>query len=115
MPEKPKLTLIRDGWEEFRDAVLPKDVPPEAVRVVRTAFYAGCVMMMTLIHQIDSSDDNDKSVGMLNSMIAELNDYVMDGREEAEEFRVSVRDEIRRRLEDERVVLKRPPHGGLLN
>lgn len=46
-PRRPP--AIADGWDWLRLSALPPDAPPEQIREMRRAFYAGVRWIMTVI------------------------------------------------------------------
>lgn len=46
------LLTVRQAWESYRDAVIPKDAPEVQLIETRRAFYAGCWSMMTSFREI---------------------------------------------------------------
>jgi hypothetical protein len=57
--------LIRDGWQDYAEKVLPADAPPVQKQETRRAFYAGAweiLMRMADLGEPDISEDQGAEV-----------------------------------------------------
>jgi hypothetical protein len=67
---------IMQQWASFAHEVLHPDCPPDQIREMRRAFFAGAVSVLHLLQQIAEDDvDDDESVEGLQEMWIECADF----------------------------------------
>jgi hypothetical protein len=65
--------IIREEWESYQRAVLPKDAGKTQKLETRRAFYAGAAAFYKIVFEIgDANSPEDKGVDVLESLAEEL-------------------------------------------
>lgn len=76
---------IADVYREFEKKCLPADAGANQRIETRRAFYAGCATMFGLVTSMCSTDSDDDGEALLSRLSSELEAYVDELREIAEQ------------------------------
>lgn len=66
--------LMAEGWESFREKVVPKNASEVQVRETHQAFYAGAAYLFTrlMLEYGPGKDPTDEDLAMMDGVHAEL-------------------------------------------
>ncbi len=70
------MNTVKDGFDEIRERVIPKDAPDVQVKEMKKAFYAGAAWLLHLQGVIAELDE-DAAVAVLQSLHNEVKDYAL--------------------------------------
>jgi hypothetical protein len=69
----PRSTIVMDGWESFKAAVMPPDAPPVQIQEMRRAFFAGAWLLLTEMRAYMTDDvSEEQGVAFLEGLKSEM-------------------------------------------
>ena len=69
--------LVRDGWQDYAQKILPKSAPPVQRQETRRAFYAGAAHLLATMAELGEPEvDEDAGAGVLEATQHEIEAFV---------------------------------------